>query len=118
MEPDELYELVAEAVRDAMDERDPLDVRIAKRYLGGRVLFEDADGRQAKEVPILSLFKKVTSVRDKLRVLEQKVNNSRSLDDAERAELQTYITRAYGSLTTFNFLFADRDDGFRGTGKH
>ena len=64
----------------------------------------------------LTFFKKVTSVRDKLRVLEQKLNAHQSLSLGEKAELQGYITRAYGSLTTFNSLFRDDEDRFKGTG--
>jgi hypothetical protein len=114
MEADELYGLVIEAVREALD--DAPDVRIAKRMLGGRVIFEDDQGRQFKEVPAIALFKKVTSVREKLRVLEQKLNNHPHLDEVEKAELQGHLTRCYGSLTTFNFLFREDRDKFEGSG--
>lgn len=117
MDTAELYELVHEAVAQALDERDGgNDIRMARRMLGGRILFEDAQGREVRAVPVGNLFKKVTSVRDKLRVLEQKVNGSKSLDGADKAELQAYITKAYGSLTTFNFLFSEESDHFRGSG--
>jgi hypothetical protein len=56
-------------------------------------------------------------LRDKLRVLEQKVNGHEGLSDADKFQLQTYITGCYGTLTTFNVLFADRDDGFKGAAK-
>ena len=112
-----LYETAYEAARQAIvDEMGGDQVQISRRMLGGRVLFEDNEGREAKAIPVEMLFKKVTSVREKLRVLEQKINNHKSLDNAERAELQGYMTRAYGSLTTLNFLFAEESDKFRGSG--
>ena len=66
-------------------------------------------------MPIEVFFKKIVSVRDKLMVLEQKVNTSRLAED-EKIQIQQYITACYGSLTTFNVLFADQDDRFVGTG--
>ncbi|MCO4747010.1 MAG: hypothetical protein KC912_19590 [Proteobacteria bacterium] len=112
-----VYETAYEAARQAiLDEMGGDQIAISRRMLGGRVLFEDNEGREAKAVPVEALFKKVTAVREKLRVLEQKLNNHKSLDAADRAELQGYVTRCYGSLTTFNFLFAEDSDRFRGTG--
>lgn len=117
MDESTLYELVHEAVAQALEERDGGEqIRLHRRLVGGRVLFEDDQGREAKAIPVESLFKKVTSVREKLRVLEQKLNNHPSLDAADKADLQVYITRCYGSLTTFNFLFAEEGDKFRGSG--
>ncbi len=117
MDADELYDLVVDAVRQGIDENEGGGrVRLSRRMIEGRVLFEDGDGRTVKEVPVEALFKKVTSVREKLRVLEQKLNNNRSLDATDKAELQSYITRCYGSLTTFNFLFHDDAERFKGSG--
>lgn len=117
MDESTLYELVHEAVAAALQAHDGGDdIALSRRMVGGRVLFEDDQGREARAVSAESLFKKVTSVREKLRVLEQKINNHGALDTADKAELQGYITRCYGSLTTFNFLFADEDDKFQGTG--
>jgi hypothetical protein len=70
----------------------------------------------AKEIPVGTMFKKVTSVREKLRVLEQKINNNSNLDAGDKAEFQAVLSRCYGSLTTFNFLFAEPSDSFQGTG--
>ena len=68
---------------------------------------------QSKEVPLKTLFSKIVMIRNNLRVLEQKVNASDKLSDADKFDLQQYITRCYGSLTTFNILFKNKDDQFR-----
>jgi hypothetical protein len=116
MNVESVYEAAYEAARQAIrDELGSEDVALARRMVGGRVLFEDDQGREARAVSTEALFKKVTSVREKLRVLEQKLNSHPRLDATDRAELQGYITRCYGSLTTFNFLFADDADKFQGT---
>ena len=116
METDELYELVVDAVRVGLEEQGGPTVKLSKRMIGGQVLFRDNEGRVVKEVDTAAFFKKVTAVREKLRVLEQKLNNHPGLDPADTAELQGYISRCYGSLTTFNFLFRDEADRFKGTG--
>ena len=79
------------------------------------MILQPFDGTlQAKEVPLNMFFKKITSVREKLRVLEQKINNHPRLSPEEKTEFQQLITRAYGSLTTFNVLFRDEADKFVG----
>jgi superoxide dismutase len=88
---------------------------MSRHLFGGRVIFEVGDGRTVKEVEVITLFKKVTAVREKLRVLEQKINNHGTLLSHEKAELQAYISRSFGSLTTFNFMFHRDQDKFRGT---
>ncbi len=117
MDSETLYELVVDAVRQSLQqEQGGRDTVIAARMVGGRVIFEDDQGRQVKDIPVEALFRKVTAVREKLRVLEQKINNHPRLDVADKADLQSYLTRCYGSLTTFNFLFAEESDRFRGSG--
>lgn len=112
-----VYELVHDAVAAALEAHlGGEHVELHKRMLGGRILFEDDQGREVRAVPVENLFKKVTAIREKLRVLEQKLNNHKGLDAMEKADLQDYITRCYGSLTTFNFLFADESQQFRGSG--
>ena len=117
MDNELMYELVVDAVRQAMrEEQGGDDVPIARRMLGGRVTFVDNEGKIFKELEAAVFFKKVTAVREKLRVLEQKVNNTEGIGPAERAEMQGYITRCYGTLTTFNFLFREEADKMKGTG--
>ncbi len=96
----------------------PGDVEMAGRWDGGEIVIKPGrDGRQEKSVPIDAFFHKLVLARERLRVLEQKINNHPKLNDAERIELQEYITRIYGSFTTFNFLFDNRLDGFLGQGE-
>jgi len=91
---------------------------IAPKWSGGTLVLRPADAAlKEKDVPIEAFFKKITSVREKLRVLEQKINNHPGLSHEDRLEFQKIITRAYGSLTTFNVLFRDEEDRFHGAGE-
>lgn len=117
MEKDDLYELVVDAVKSALaEEAGGQEIAIHRRMATGALAFRDDQGKVVKEIPVSVLFRKVTSIREKLRVMEQKLNNHPALSDADKAELQAYVTRCYGSLTTFNFLFRDEEDKFKGTG--
>ena len=88
-------------------------VPIADKWKGGKLIMEPGTPTQNKEVPIDTFFHKITMVRDRIRVMEQKINAS-NLDEAEKIDLQQYITRIYGSLTTFNVLFKSTNDYFVG----
>jgi hypothetical protein len=88
-------------------------VPIADKWKGGKIILEPGTKTQNKEVPIDTFFHKITMVRDRIRVMEQKINAS-NLDEAEKIDLQQYITRIYGSLTTFNVLFKNSNDYFVG----
>ncbi len=90
-------------------------VPLGERWKGGTLIVQPANSElQSKEIPVEVFFHKITMLRDRLRVLEQNINSHKVLDDAEKVELQQYITRIYGSLTTFNFLFAEKNDYFVG----
>ncbi|RIA09484.1 hypothetical protein OE09_1322 [Flavobacteriaceae bacterium MAR_2010_72] len=89
-------------------------VNMADKWKGGTLIMQPGDPNlKANEVPIDTFFHKITMVRDRLRVMEQKINSS-NLDEQEKIDLQQYITRSYGSLTTFNVLFKLKDHQFVG----
>jgi hypothetical protein len=88
---------------------------IADKWRGGSLLLQPGDASLSdKEIPIDTFFHKIVMVRDRIRVMEQKINTSKNLDDQEKIDLQQYITRIYGSLTTFNVLFKNQSDHFVG----
>ncbi|KAA2217026.1 hypothetical protein [Maribacter flavus] len=90
-------------------------VAIADKWKGGNLVLEPGDSSLSnKEIPIDTFFHKIVMVRDRIRVMEQKINASKNLDDQEKVDLQQYITRIYGSLTTFNVLFKNKSDQFVG----
>lgn len=92
-------------------------VTIADKWKGGKLIMEPGDTNlQGKELPIDTFFHKITMVRDRLRVMEQKINSS-NLEEQEKIDLQQYITRSYGSLTSFNVLFKLKSQQFRGQKK-
>jgi len=88
---------------------------LGDRWKGGTMLLQPADKTQkAKEVPIDVFFHKIVMLRDRLRVMEQQINAHKILSDEEKVNLQQYITRIYGTLTTFNVLFKNKEDWFVG----
>lgn len=90
-------------------------VPLADKWKGGTLLLQPGDpGLSSKEIPINTFFHKIVMVRDRLRVMEQKINGSKELSDQDKVDLQQYITRIYGSLTTFNILFKNKSDQFVG----
>lgn len=118
--PEELLEMNADEFREVLREviRDELgvaDVELGGRWQGGEVILKPGkEGTQDKRIPIETLFAKIVMIRDRLRVLEQKINAHGKLSAEEKIQMQQYVTGCYGSLTTFNVLFADRGDHFVG----
>jgi hypothetical protein len=109
-------EALKSALRDLLREELGFgETRMMERWKGGRMILKPArDDQKEKEIPLDDFFHKIVMLRDRLRVLEQKINAHAAMSAAEKVELQQYITRIYGSLTTFNVLFADREDWFVG----
>lgn len=94
------------------------EVELANKWLNGSVTINaGSDDLQGKEIPLQTFFHKIIMVRERLRVLEQNINNQDKLDETDKLHLQQYITKAYGSLTTFNVLFANKEDQFKGAGR-
>ncbi|WP_062058431.1 hypothetical protein [Aquimarina longa] len=92
-------------------------VAIADKWKGGTLVLQPEDSNlSSKEIPIDTFFHKIVMVRDRIRVMEQKINSS-DLDEQNKIDLQQYITRMYGSLTTFNVLFKNKSQQFRGSSK-
>jgi len=90
-------------------------VPIADKWKGGNLIMEPGDTNlKGKELPIDTFFHKIVMVRDRIRVMEQKINSS-NLDEQEKIDLQQYITRIYGSLTSFNVLFKNKSQQFVGS---
>ncbi len=112
---DSLIRDTAQAVVDALgiEKKEAVVEGLATRWQRGSLVMQSADtSLQPKEVPLETFFHKIVMIRNNLRVLEQKVNASDKLSDADKFDMQQYITRCYGSLTTFNILFKNKEDQF------
>lgn len=90
-------------------------IPLGDRWKGGTMLLQPGDKTQkAKEIPVDIFFHKIVMLRDRLRVMEQQINAHKIMSDEEKVNLQQYITRIYGTLTTFNVLFKNKEDWFVG----
>jgi len=115
MDIDEFRRVLREVLSDELGIS---DVELGGRWQSGEVILKPGKvGTAEKRIPMEAFFHKIVMVRDKLRVLEAKINSNLMLTDEDKVQMQQYITACYGSLTTFNVLFASRDDGFSGAGK-
>lgn len=106
---------VEQALKKVIDEMSGITypVEMGGRWEGGTMVLKPGrEGLQSKEVPLDVFFNKIVMIRDRLRVLEQNINSHDKLSNEEKVHLQQYISRVYGSLTTFNILFADKADYF------
>jgi hypothetical protein len=112
MNADEFREVLRDVIREELGAG---EVELGARWVGGELIMKPGkEGTQEKRVPIDAFFHKVVMIRDKLRVLEQRINSHGKLSADEKVQLQQYVTGCYGTLTTFNVLFAAREDGFVG----
>lgn len=110
---------VKKAIALVIEEKSDLQeiVPLANKWNGGTLVIKPTDASlQPKEIPIETFFHKIVMLRDRLRVMEQKINAHAKFTDEEKVEMQQYISRIYGSLTTFNVLFKNTEDQFKGTG--
>ncbi len=112
VEEDRLTALIRALLREELELG---AAKIADKWIGGKLILRPGKpGLQEKEVPIDAFFHKIIMLRDRLRVLEQQINANDKLSEPEKIQLQQYITRCYGSLTTFNIFFKDQKDQFVG----
>jgi hypothetical protein len=110
---------IKRAILEVVDKKSDLQeiVPLANRWNEGTLIIKSGDASiQPKEIPIETFFHKIVMLRDRLRVLEQNINSHKVLTDEDKVDLQQYITRIYGSLTTFNILFKNTGDQFKGAG--
>lgn len=112
--PDFIRQTVSAVMRElGIEKQEEIIEGLGLRWKEGLVVLKPADpSLQAKEIPMETFFHKIVMMRNNLRVLEQKINGSTKLGEAEKVELQQYITRCYGSMTTFNILFREKEDQF------
>lgn len=109
-------EILKNMIREIIQEDLPVGYTpLGDKWTGGKLILQPPSSSMAtKEIPIELFFHKIVMLRDRLRVLEQNINAHKVLKDEEKIHLQQYITKIYGTLTTFNVLFKDKTDYFIG----
>jgi len=118
-----LSQLIQQTVATALDrlgieKPEAVVDQLGARWHRGKMVLHPSDATlQTKEVPLEVLFHKIVGIRNQLRVLEQKINAHATLSDADKVEMQQYVTRCYGSLTTFNLLFRNKEEQFSTKGE-
>lgn len=108
---------IEDVIKFVLDQYGALNeiVPLGDKWKGGTLLLQPANPElKPKEIPAEAFFHKIVMLRDRLRVLEQNINSHSGLTDEEKINLQQYITRIYGSLTTFNVLFSEKEHYFVG----
>jgi hypothetical protein len=112
----EIEKTLIQVIKDYVEY--PETVELGKKWTGGKMILQPADtALSTKEIPIETLFHKIVMIRDRMRTLEQRINSNTKLEDEEKINLQQYITKVYGSLTTFNVLFKNPEEQFKGDKK-
>lgn len=115
MDMDEFRRVLREVLADELGISNP---DLGARWQGGELILKPGkEGTQEKRIPIDAFFHKLVMIRDKLRLLEAKVNAHSGLSAEDKVQLQSYITGCYGSMTTFNLLFSEKGDQFAGASK-
>jgi len=113
-----LEQLVQETVQTVLDQLgieqpDSVSGELGSKWNNGTAILQPGDpSLQSKEIPLEAFFHKIVMIRNNLRVLEQKINGHKVLTDGDKFDLQQYITRSYGSMTTFNVFFKDKEEQF------
>ena len=114
------YEKIREIIKEVLSEELLLkeaEIELGEKWQGGEIILKPKElNIKPKHIPMEIFFHKIVMLRDRMRVLEQKINSNKKLTDEEKIDIQQYITRIYGSLTTFNLLFKRKSSYFTGEG--
>ncbi len=116
--PETNLKIIADRLVQLIEEEfAPEGCELAPKWQGGKITLHPGNDSQGKEIPFDVFYKKLMTVRDCLRLIEQKIGSASGLDESERASLQSYLSRSYGALTSFNVLFKNDSEKFVGQGR-